>query len=156
MSERIGGILQRALDGHGLKKRIERRIPARVWREAVGAELSARAQPTFLSAGVLHVLVIDHRWRDQLDAARAFLLARVNERLGKALVKSFQFGLGHAGAFEQARLENERVTQAPVEAEAQVSRAAERVPAALGLPAEIREAFLLANAASMVDRGWRV
>ena len=80
-----------------------RRIPAAVWERAVGVELAARAQPTVLTAGTLHVLVQDHRWRDQLDAARNFMVESINNRLGAGAVRQIQFGLAHEGALSEAR-----------------------------------------------------
>jgi hypothetical protein len=94
-------ILLRALHEH--RMRLPRRIAPSVWAEAVGPFLAARAQPTVLSGGTLHVLVEDHRWRDQLDAARRFLIEKINLRLGGALVRELQFGLAHSGAFDLAR-----------------------------------------------------
>ena len=90
--EVVGGILRRTLDRHGLGRRLDRHIPATVWADAVGAEIAARAQPTVLSGGTLHVLVQDHRWRDQLDAARSMVIERVNRRLGHCAVRALQFG----------------------------------------------------------------
>lgn len=148
MSESIGGILERALDAQGLRARIERRLPAQVWREAVGDEIAARAQPTFLSAGVLHVLVLDGRWRDQLDAARGLLLARLNARLGKHLVKSLQFGLAHGGILEAARAAQATARSwAPLDA-AQLAQVGRHVPGSEHLPDGLREALLGATAAA--------
>src|SRR5206468_11966931 len=67
-------------------------VPLRAWTDAVGPSLSARTRPTALSRGVLHVAVQDHRWRDQIDAARALILRRLNARLGPGTVRGFQFG----------------------------------------------------------------
>ena len=100
--EPLQGILQRALDRHGLSRRLDRLVPRAVWAEAVGAELAARVQPTVLSRGTLHLLVQDHRWRDQIDAARALVIERLNRRLGKHAVQSLQFGLAHEGALGPA------------------------------------------------------
>jgi predicted nucleic acid-binding Zn ribbon protein len=97
-AEPLGGILQRALDRHGLSRQLDRHVPAAVWSEAVGAEIASRAQPTVLSAGTLHVLVQDHRWRDQIDAARVLIIERLNRRLGRGIVRALQFGLAHEGA----------------------------------------------------------
>jgi predicted nucleic acid-binding Zn ribbon protein len=135
--EVVGGILRRTLDRHGLARRLDRHIPAAVWADAVGAEIAARAQPTVLSGGTLHVLVQDHRWRDQLDAARSIVIERVNLRLGHCAVRALQFGLAHEGAL-RARC-----------AEAN-PRERRRVPTPAGahkLPAELRDAFLRAAAA---------
>jgi predicted nucleic acid-binding Zn ribbon protein len=135
--EVVGGILRRTLDRHGLARRLDRHIPAAVWADAVGPELAARAQPTVLSAGTLHVLVQDHRWRDQLDAARAFLIERLNRRLGHNAVRALQFGLAHEGALRA------RHAGAP----APERRRAPAPPGAHKLPAELRDAFLRAAAA---------
>ncbi len=102
-AERVGGILHRALKEHGMARRLPRRIAPEVWESAVGRQIAARAQPTVLSAGVLHVLVQDHRWRDQLDAARVTLIERINGSLGKDTVRELQFGLAHEGALEHGR-----------------------------------------------------
>lgn len=102
--ERLRGILHRALKEHGLGRRLPRRVAAETWEAAVGAQIAARAQPTVLSAsGTLHVLVQDHRWRDQLDAARLFLLERINGALGAGSVRELQFGLAHTGALDEGR-----------------------------------------------------
>jgi len=102
-SENVSGILRRALDQRGLGKRLPRRVAAELWESAVGKQIAARAQPTVLSGGTLHVLVQDHRWRDQLDAARVTLMDRLNARLGNGAVRALQFGLAHDGALDAAR-----------------------------------------------------
>lgn len=149
MSEPVGHILQRALQRQGLGKRIDRRLPAHVWREAVGHELAGRVQPTWLAGGTLHLLVEDHRWRDQLDAARGLLIERVNARLGRRLVKQLQFGLAHAGLLEAAR-----AARRPVLEETPAAAPA-RLPAADHLPPDLREALLGAAAASARRAGAR-
>ena len=101
--ERLRGILHRALKEHGIARRLPRRLASEVWAAAVGPQIAARAQPTVLTAGTLHVLVQDHRWRDQLDAARMFLIERLNRRLGEGTVRELQFGLAHTGALDDAR-----------------------------------------------------
>src|SRR5260370_576358 len=72
-------------------------------RIAAGPPPRRRAQPTVLAGGTLHLLVEDHRWRDQIDAARAFVLERLNRRLGEGAVRELQFGLAHSGALDEAR-----------------------------------------------------
>jgi len=89
--ELVFGILARALQ----QKRFSRTltpIPLRAWMDAIGPSLSARTRPTALSRGILHVAVVDHRWRDQIDAARALILRRLDARLGPGTVRGFQFG----------------------------------------------------------------
>ena len=99
-AEAVQSVLQRALRAHGFG-RLPRRIAPSVWESAVGRQIAARAQPTVLSGGTLHVLVQDHRWRDQLDAARVFLLERINRAIGG--VRELRFGLAHSGALDHGR-----------------------------------------------------
>jgi predicted nucleic acid-binding Zn ribbon protein len=139
-AEQVGGILQRTLDRNGLARRLDRHVPAAVWAEAVGAEIASRAQPTVLSAGTLHLLVQDHRWRDQLDAARELIMERLNRRLGRRAVRALQFGLAHEGALRPAPSNSARP-------------ASRHIPAAVAgshaLPSEVRDALLLAAASSL-------
>jgi hypothetical protein len=95
--------------------RLPRRIAPAVWAQVVGPFLAARAQPTVLSGGVLHVLVEDHRWRDQLDAARRILMDKLNLRLGAELIRELQFGLAHTGVFDQARQRLEPLPEPRIE-----------------------------------------
>jgi predicted nucleic acid-binding Zn ribbon protein len=135
-AEPIRGILRRTLGRHAFAQRLERQLSVTAWEEAVGPDLAARVQPTAVSAGVLHLLVLDHRWRDQIDAVREMIIARVNERLGRGVVRRLQFGLAHAGALPARRTTAAR-DRAPVE-----PSGAER------LPDELREAVVRAATAA--------
>lgn len=141
--ELLRPILQRALDQGGLGRRLPRRIAPQVWADAVGAQLAARAQPTVLSGGTLHLLVEDHRWRDQIDAARKMVLERLNLRLGAPLVRALQFGLAHSGALDEARLAAAR----PPEPGPLIEP--ERVLGSSRLEPSLREALLRAAEAAL-------
>jgi predicted nucleic acid-binding Zn ribbon protein len=143
--ERVSGILHRALEGSGVGRHLPRRVSASLWESAVGPELAARAQPTVLSAGILHVLVQDHRWRDQLDAARLTLLERLNRKLGRNAVRALQFGLAHQGALDEARQRARACACAGIEVDA-VSP--ERVLGGARLEPGLREAVLRAAEAA--------
>jgi len=147
-AEKVCGILRRALDDRGFSPRLARRISPEVWETAVGAQIAARAQPTVLSGGTLHLIVEDHRWRDQLDAARLFLIERINARLGKGAVRALQFGLAHRGALEEAR-RRAGIAAAPRET---APIAPERVLGASRLDAGLREALLRAAEAAQRRR----
>jgi len=127
-----------------MARRLPRRVGPELWESAVGRQIAARAQPTFLCGGTLHVLVQDHRWRDQLDAARLILLERLNRKLGKNAVRALQFGLAHEGVLDQAR-RRAGVCAAPlVRAAADPSR----VLGPSRLEPELREALLRAAEAA--------
>jgi hypothetical protein len=142
VSASIRRLLEQALESHGLSVQVDRRLPAKVWEQAVGAEVARRARPTVLVGGVLHVLVEDHRWRDQLDALRTTIIARLNARLGRPMVRELCFGLAHAGA-----LAGPRRPQAAVEPGAELPPAGAIALAAERLPDGLRQAFLAAASA---------
>jgi predicted nucleic acid-binding Zn ribbon protein len=101
--EMVRGILSRELRAHGIAARLPRRVSPHLWESAVGKQIAARAQPTVLAGGTLHLLVQDRHWRDQLDAARNLLVERLNRELGSGAVRALQFGLAHRGALDEAR-----------------------------------------------------
>ncbi len=140
--EKLAFVLHRALQQAGVARRLPRRLSASLWESAVGPQLAARAQPTVLSNGTLHLLVEDHRWRDQLDAARSFVLERLNRRLGGNAVRALQFGLAHEGALDEAR------RRVRVDAEPARLLHPERVLGAAHLDAGLREALLRAAEAA--------
>jgi predicted nucleic acid-binding Zn ribbon protein len=142
--ERVSGILRRTLQENGVGRRIPRRISPEVWESAVGPQIAARAQPTVLSAGTLHLLVQDHRWRDQLDAARLILLERLNRALGQGTVRALQFGLAHGGALDAAR----RRAGVGVAARREIAVEPQRVLGGARLDSALREALLRAAEAA--------
>lgn len=138
-AEAVGGILKRALGRHGLARRLGHHFPLAVWTEAVGRDLACRAQPTVLSGGTLHLIVQDHRWRDQLDAARHLIIARLNHRLDCNAVHSLQFGLAPEGSLRPPSPSLSSASHRPSGA---------TVPGAHSLPSELRDALLRAAASS--------
>ena len=143
-SEKLSGILHRALREAGMTRRLPRRVAPELWESAVGRQIAARAQPTFLCGGTLHVLVQDHRWRDQLDAARVMLLERLNRKLGSNVVRAFQFGLAHEGVLDEARRRAGVCAALP----ARVAADRSRLLGPSRLEPELREALLRAAEAA--------
>jgi predicted nucleic acid-binding Zn ribbon protein len=146
--EKVSGILHRALSQHGMGRRLPRRVAPEVWENAVGRQIAARAQPTVLSCGTLHLLVQDHRWRDQLDAARGMLLERLNRELGAGVVRALQFGLAHEGALDDAR----RRAGVGVVPDREVAVEPQRVLGGARLDPDLREAVLRAAEAAQRRR----
>jgi hypothetical protein len=147
--EKLSGILRRALEERGMGRRLPRRIAPEVWENAVGKQIAARAQPTVLSHGTLHLLVQDHRWRDQLDAARVFLIERLNGKLGAGAVRTLQFGLAHRGALDEAR----RRARLGVAEEPEIAVEPGRVLGEARLEPSLREAVLRAAEAALRHAG---
>jgi predicted nucleic acid-binding Zn ribbon protein len=140
MPNHVRSVLERTLQSSGLARTMQRQLPPHIWNAVVGAEVAKRAQPTVLTAGALHVLVEDHRWRDQLDAMRTTLVERLNARLGKPMVRELRFGLAHKGALLQRARTEPRARPA--------LGAAPHMHGAERLAPELRDAFLRAAHAS--------
>jgi predicted nucleic acid-binding Zn ribbon protein len=67
-----------------------------VWREAVGPELAARADPVAEREGEVTVECADAVWAQELDLMQAQLLERLRERLGEAAPVSLRFRMNRA------------------------------------------------------------
>jgi predicted nucleic acid-binding Zn ribbon protein len=61
------------------------------WDELVGEAVAARAQPSAYRDGVLSVRVNGAAWMQELQFAKETLRARINERLGDALIRDLYF-----------------------------------------------------------------
>ena len=150
--EAVHGILRRTLRGQKISRRLAGHLSPAAWEEAVGPELAARAQPTVISGGTLHLLVADYRWRDQIDAARELVIAHVNRRLGRNAVRELQFGLAHDGALPAARPPTPDARCAGEAREAELCP--DGVAGARQLSDELREAIV--RAATAAARARRV
>lgn len=67
-------------------------IPARVWRDAVGARIADRSQPVFLDRGVLLVRAATSVWANELSLLSDPILLRLRER--GFVVQELRFRVG--------------------------------------------------------------
>lgn len=62
-----------------------------LWAETVGAAIADRAHPRFLRQGVLFVEVSSSAWANELNMLKPKLLAKLEARLGKGVVKDLRY-----------------------------------------------------------------
>ncbi len=83
----IGDLVVEVLRRQGLDGKIEEYRAWQVWDSVVGAQIAARARPVRIREGVLEVRVEQAVWMQQLQLMKPQILSRLNERLGKAVVR---------------------------------------------------------------------
>ncbi|MGH7821610.1 MAG: DUF721 domain-containing protein [Candidatus Binatia bacterium] len=78
-----------------------------VWDEVVGEILAARAEPVRIEDGKLVVRVATSTWMQELQFLKDEIRTRLNERLGRTVVRDIYLVLG--GTTRRRRAADERV-----------------------------------------------
>ncbi len=65
-----------------------------VWEDAVGAVVARHARPSWIKDRRLRVTVSDPVWLQELRFQEQEIRERLNERLGKEIVKKIEFRMG--------------------------------------------------------------
>jgi predicted nucleic acid-binding Zn ribbon protein len=97
----VASLLAAAFRGKPMEKRLEEAGIWRVWDEAVGGQIATKARPSRFQDGVLTVLVNSAPWMQQLNFMKRDIAQRLNERLGKELVREIYLKAGRPVAAEQ-------------------------------------------------------
>jgi predicted nucleic acid-binding Zn ribbon protein len=80
--------------GKPAEKRLEEGRIWLVWDAAVGAQISAKARPVSFRDGTLTVAVASAPWMQQLTFLKKGILEKLNERLGRELVRDLYLKAG--------------------------------------------------------------
>ncbi len=91
--EDIGSLLKKMLGTRKWQSRIEQHAVFTFWDDAVGTDISARAQPSYISGGVLWLQVTDSVWMQQLHLQKILLLDIINAKLGSSMITDIRFHL---------------------------------------------------------------
>lgn len=90
----LPALIQESLMGHGLAERLREAEIWRVWPEAVGAMVAARAQPLRIINGTLTVAVTSAPWIQELRFMTAMIREKLNTRLGGEIVREIVLKAG--------------------------------------------------------------
>lgn len=71
----------------------------RVWRQAVGEGVAARAQPTAMREGVVTVTCESAVWAHELTLMRAELVASIDGLIGPGAVRELRCGVAPPGSW---------------------------------------------------------
>ena len=98
----VSDILETVFRGHPLERRIREGGVWLVWDDAVGEQISSKAQPAKLNEGVLTVHVSSAPWLQQLTFLKEEIRKKVNDRLGQEIVKEIFLKAGRLPKRETA------------------------------------------------------
>lgn len=133
----VSTLLAEAFRGKPMERRMEESGIWRVWDETVGRQIAAKARPSRFHDGVLTVMVNSAPWMQQLNFMKRDIAHRLNDRLGKELVREIYLKAGRPAAAEQPaqgkRLEKRELS---VEEKEAISAAVEAIT-----DPELRSAF---------------
>lgn len=89
--EAVGNLLESVLANLGVGDRLDSCRALLAWEEVAGASLCAHARPLRLHRGRLELAVSSGVWRTQLSFSKRQLVERLNQHLGKVLVRDLVF-----------------------------------------------------------------
>jgi len=89
--ERLGQILDKSLKRLELSGRIEEYGIWPIWNETVGPVVARNAQPEKIRNGTLFVSVTSPTWMNELQYMKQMIAEKLNERIGKEVVKNIFF-----------------------------------------------------------------
>ncbi len=129
----IGDLLRSLLRQQGLAGKMEEYRAWQVWDAVVGPQIATRARPIRLREGVLEVRVEQAVWMQQLQLMKPQILARLNERLGSAVIKDIFW---RRGRLEEMSVNQVRKPEGPdwraVSLSQEETSAIERTAGAIG------------------------
>jgi predicted nucleic acid-binding Zn ribbon protein len=144
----VAKLLAETFRGKPLEKRLGEAEIWRVWDGAVGGQIASKARPSKFNDGVLTVIVTSAPWMQQLNFMKRDIVQRLNEKIGKSLVREIYLKSGRPPAVER------QATAWKPERRALTPEETARIEATVGVitDPELRRAFadLLAEQASHI------
>ena len=98
--ERLGEILGKSLQRLNLEGRLTEYRVWPIWNEIVGPTIARNAQPEKIRHGTLFVKVTAPTWMQQLQYMKEMIAEKLNQRVGKEVVKNIFFVVGKVEADE--------------------------------------------------------
>lgn len=90
----VGAVLQDLLGERGLSERLHRYRAFSCWKQVVGPQIAAQAQPLRIRDGRLEVRVAHPVWMQQLQLLKPRILARLAEHLGNGVISDIYLRQG--------------------------------------------------------------
>lgn len=107
--EKLGEILDKSLKRLDLSSRLEEYRVWPIWNEIVGTTIARNAQPEKIRNGTLFVKVSGSTWMQELQYMKEMILQRLNQSLGREVVKNIFFFVGKL----DVKLANSKAQEAP-------------------------------------------
>ena len=90
----VADLMAAIFRGKPAEKRLEEGRIWLVWDAAVGRQIAAKARPVSFRDGILTVAVANAPWMQQLTFLKKGILEKLNERLGRELVRDIYLKAG--------------------------------------------------------------
>ncbi len=90
----IGDVLSTAFQKRGMGPLLRDNKPIKLWPQAVGPQIASQTQPDRLHSGTLFVRTTSSVWVQQLHFMKEDILLKINELLGKPVVRDIHFTVG--------------------------------------------------------------
>lgn len=89
--ESIGDVLRLTIQESNMTGRLDECRAIELWPEIMGQTMAKRMSRPTVSCGVMVVYVNSAAMRQELNMHRSRIMAALNERLGKEVIKSIRF-----------------------------------------------------------------
>jgi len=89
--ENLGDAILSFIRNQGFENRIKEADVIRLWKEVVGEKIAEKTKPAGLRKGVLIISVEDSSWRNELIFMGKEIIDKLNQRVGKKIVKKIIF-----------------------------------------------------------------
>jgi hypothetical protein len=116
---RLSSLLEQTLARIGLDRRLDDYRVWQAWDEVVGRTISRNAQPVRLDGTRLVVTVRSSTWLQELSLLQRELIARLNEWMGREVVRELFFVVGRVEHLTPESIGRERRARAPGEPQGQ-------------------------------------
>lgn len=110
--EKLGEVLKKSLKRLDLSPKLEEYGVWPVWDEIVGATIARNAQPEKIRNGTLFVKVSSSTWMQELQYMKEMISEKLNQSLGKEVVKNIFFVIGKIET-RAAKSENQESSSGP-------------------------------------------
>ncbi|HYC57811.1 MAG TPA: DUF721 domain-containing protein [Candidatus Binatia bacterium] len=137
---RLSSILEQALSRLNLDRRLDDYRIWQAWDEVVGATIARNAQPVRLDGTRLVIAVRTSSWLQELSLLQRELVGRLNERMGREVVRELFFVVGRVEENAPAQPKSRPAVATGTPAAARPGPG-EKLGAAPGLPPELHAAF---------------
>ena len=92
--EKLGEVLKKSLKRLDLSPKLEEYGIWPIWNEIVGVTVARNAQPEKIRNGTLFVKVSSSTWMQELQYMKEMISEKLNQSLGKEVVKNIFFVVG--------------------------------------------------------------
>jgi len=89
--QRVGDVLGGVIRSLGLEARLDEARAVEAWKEAAGDRVGDATSSVWARGDVLYVQLTSAAWRNELHLEREAWRNRVNERIGRALIREIRF-----------------------------------------------------------------